>query len=66
MCVKWPNMPEKVIVFSKQINNVFISIFTIEAVIKLLGFGKRYFKFGWNMFDFTIVVASAVALIIES
>lgn len=40
-----------------------LSIFTIEIVLKVIGEGIypwRYFKDGWNKFDFFIVVASYV------
>ncbi len=32
--------------------------FVIELLLKLFGFGHRYFKNGWNLFDFTIIVIS--------
>lgn len=40
------------------VNLMFNIIYTIEAAIKLLGFGRDYFQDGWNNFDFTIVVAA--------
>jgi hypothetical protein len=44
-------------------NVVFISIFTAEAVFKILGHGPRfYFLENWNKFDFIIVILSLVAL----
>ncbi|MEQ8698765.1 MAG: ion transporter [Bauldia litoralis] len=32
--------------------------FVIELLLKLFAFGHRYFKNGWNLFDFTIIVIS--------
>ena len=42
----------------KYINIVFIGIFTLESVMKLLGLRWYYFKQPWNVFDFVVVVFS--------
>ncbi len=39
-------------------------IFTFEAVIKIIAFGKDYFKDGWNVFDFLIIVATDSLIIL--
>ena len=40
-----------------------MGIFTIEACIKLVGFGpKMYFTIGQNIFDFFLVVVSLLGL----
>jgi voltage-gated sodium channel len=42
-------------------NEVILGIFVVELTIRLIGFGRRpqdFFKSGWNVFDFVIVVAS--------
>lgn len=41
-----------------KINLVFTGVFFVEAVLKLIAFGKTYFYIGWNKFDFFIVVSS--------
>ena len=33
-------------------------IFLIEALLKLIAFKLKYFKSGWNIFDFLLVVLS--------
>lgn len=33
-------------------------IYTFEMIIKLVGFGKEYFRDGWNIFDFLIVISA--------
>ena len=39
----------------------FSGLFTIEAILKMVGYGLRgYFKNGWNQFDFAIVLLSDV------
>jgi len=47
------------------LNYLFASIFTCEAVIKVLGMGFRpYIKDGWNRFDFFIVIITNLGLIV--
>ena len=41
-----------------MINYVFTTIFVVEATLKLIAFGKHYFKNNWNVFDFCVVIAS--------
>ena len=44
-------------------NFIFISIFALEAVLKLIGLGLRfYFLDTWNRFDFLIVILSILAI----
>ena len=44
-------------------NIIFVVIFTMEAVLKLIGLGpKYYFYIDWNKFDFGVVVLSLVSL----
>lgn len=40
------------------INQIFIAIFTLECVMKILGLRWYYFKQPWNVFDFIVVVLS--------
>jgi len=40
-------------------------IFTVEAVIKIVAMQCTYFKESWNIFDFTVVIATLVALIVS-
>jgi len=44
-------------------NIVFVIIFTLEAVLKLIGLGvKYYFYIDWNKFDFAVVIMSLISL----
>ena len=45
---------------SRFLNYIFTGIFIVEAVIRLIAMRFDYFKLGWNVFDFTIVVFSIV------
>lgn len=40
------------------INQVFVVIFSVECVMKILGLRWHYFKQPWNVFDFCVVVVS--------
>ncbi len=40
--------------------NICVGIFTVEIILKLYVYGKKFFKSGWNNFDFIIVLISLV------
>ncbi|NXM04070.1 SCN5A protein, partial [Tyrannus savana] len=45
-----------------KINYFFVAAFTAECVIKILALRQHYFKSGWNLFDFSVVVLSIVSI----
>ncbi|XP_027749325.1 sodium channel protein type 5 subunit alpha-like, partial [Empidonax traillii] len=45
-----------------KINYFFVAIFTAECVMKILALRQHYFKSGWNLFDFSVVVLSIVSI----
>ncbi|BAP14575.1 ion transport protein [Alcanivorax sp. NBRC 101098] len=40
------------------VNQVILFAFTLEIALKLVAFGPRFFRSGWNVFDFLIVAIS--------
>ena len=62
LAIKWYIMPLWVISVIEVVNYVFMVIFTLEAVLKIIAMGKNYFKESWNIFDFTVVVMTALIL----
>jgi voltage-gated sodium channel len=43
------------------LNDVFLGLFTLELVLRILAYGRRpqdFFKDGWNVFDFVIIGAA--------
>lgn len=45
-------------------NNLFTTLFTIEAAVLIAGLGpQQYFARGWNCFDFTLVVGSVASAV---
>ena len=48
-----------------MINYIFVTIFTIEAIVKIIAQKTDYFRDSWNIFDFTVVVATLIILILN-
>ena len=59
-------MPQSVLDIFENINFVFMIIFTIEAIIKLIAMKTIYFKDSWNVFDFTVVIVTLIILLISA
>lgn len=62
LTIDWYGMNPNILEITELINLVFAIIFTVEAVIKLIAFDKKYFKDKWNVFDFVIVCGTNVSL----
>lgn len=62
MTLEFYNMPETMKLALNNINIVFIAIFTLECVLKLIGLRLYYFKIPWNVFDFVVVVLSILGV----
>ena len=45
------------------INIVFTVVYTFEMMIKLIAEKSKYFKDGWNRFDFLIVIVAWLGMI---
>lgn len=43
-----------------KVNLAFILLFTAECVIKIIALRCYFFKIGWNIFDFVVVILSIV------
>ena len=55
-------MPQRLTAVLHYINSVFIAVFTLECVIKLVGLRWYYFREPWNVFDFTVVIISILGI----
>ena len=44
------------------INYIFMAIFTIEAIVKIIAQKLDYFKESWNIFDFIVVAGTIIIL----
>ena len=48
-------------------NIIFTTVYIIEMILKMIGFGPRqYFQDGWNSFDFTLVMLSILDLVLSA
>lgn len=62
LCIDYFGEPGAFSAVIQDGNIVFISFFALEAALKLIGFGPRfYFLDTWNRFDFLIVILSIIA-----
>jgi hypothetical protein len=65
MGLKYYRMPDILINFSDDSNYFFALVFNFEMIIKLIGLGKIYFFYTWNIFDMTIVVLTDIGIILD-
>jgi hypothetical protein len=50
----------------ETINLAFTCIFILECIVKITGLGpKAYFHNNWNQFDFVVVLASLVDIVLS-
>ena len=47
------------------LNFWFSIIFITEMTLKIIAFSKAYFYSGWNIFDFFVVMASVLDIILD-
>ena len=50
---------------SEIANYVFAFVFNMEMILKLVGLGKIYFMYSWNVFDMIIVIATDIGLLLK-
>ena len=58
-------IPQTVIDITEYANFAFSIVFLLEAIFKLIAYGKRYFNDYWNVFDFVIVLGSLVFIVLK-
>jgi hypothetical protein len=62
--IEWYDMPSTVRIVTDILNYVFAGLFTLEAIIKIIALKKAYFKDGWNLFDFIIVIGTFAGIVV--
>jgi len=65
LAVVWYQMDPSVVWAMEMLNFLFMFIFTVEAVIKLIALRSYYFANSWNIFDFIVVIGSITAVLLE-
>ena len=63
--IQWYRQPDVLNRAQDLLRDVFIGIFSVEVLIKISALGMAYFGQNWNIFDFTIVILSIIAILIE-
>jgi hypothetical protein len=63
------NQDDESLVTSNALANLNLAIaviFMTELVLKLLAFDRAYFLSGWHLFDFLVVMASVVDIVLSN
>nr|BAA13136.2 voltage-dependent calcium channel [Heterololigo bleekeri] len=64
LMMKYYGSPTEYKLLLQNLNLAFSVLFTIECILKLMGFGiGNYFRDRWNMFDFIIVIGSIIDVV---
>lgn len=64
MAIKHYQMSENLENFSENANYIFAFVFNMEMILKLIGLGKIYFLYSWNIFDMFIVISSDIGIVL--
>jgi hypothetical protein len=65
LMLSWYDQNSKFQSALEYMNYGFAAIFTVEFIIKYTGFGNRYFRDTWNIFDTVIVALTLLSIILE-
>lgn len=65
MTISNDDIPQSTLNTLTTLNSVFSYIFICELLLKLLVFRLNYFLSGWNVFDFFVVSASVLDIILQ-
>jgi hypothetical protein len=66
LMIRYPTITDQTKNILENVNYFFTTVFILEALIKLLAFGRPYFRDNWNKFDFFIVIQSIVFIAISN
>ena len=65
MAVNFDDSPQTYNLVLEKINYFFTAVFLAECMLKLIAFGGAYFKKGWNVFDFCVVLSSIFEIVLD-
>lgn len=66
MAIEHENMNGFWILLINDFATIFTVVFIIEMILKLIAFGRSYFNYGWNKFDFFVVCAAIFDIILNN
>ena len=63
MCMEYYGASKDYLKVLEICNTIFVGIFTLEAILKIIGYGPSYyFYIDWNKFDFAVMIMSLASL----
>ncbi|XP_066996031.2 sodium channel protein 60E-like [Anabrus simplex] len=65
MGIEHYNQPHAIFFVLEVSNAFFTTVFGLEALVKIIGLRYHYFTVPWNLFDFLLVVASILGILME-
>ncbi|KAK9873793.1 hypothetical protein WA026_002151 [Henosepilachna vigintioctopunctata] len=65
MGIEHYNQPHVVFFILEVGNAFFTTVFSLEAIVKIIGLRYHYFTVPWNVFDFLLVLASILGILME-
>lgn len=60
LMLKWNGSDPIVGIIQRTSNVIFVSIFLVELILKLIAYDVKYFHYNWNIFDFVIILLSVI------
>ncbi|XP_068620677.1 sodium channel protein 60E [Battus philenor] len=65
MGIEHYDQPHSVFFVLEVSNAFFTTVFGLEAIVKIIGLRYHYFTVPWNVFDFLLVLASILGIVME-
>ncbi|XP_046591889.1 sodium channel protein 60E isoform X2 [Neodiprion lecontei] len=65
MGIEHYSQPHAVFFILEVSNAFFTTVFGLEAIVKIIGLRYHYFTVPWNLFDFLLVLASILGILME-
>ncbi|XP_066157194.1 sodium channel protein 60E isoform X3 [Euwallacea fornicatus] len=65
MGIEHYGQPHAVFFVLEVSNAFFTTVFSLEAIVKMIGLRYHYFTVPWNVFDFLLVLASILGILME-
>jgi hypothetical protein len=65
MAATWYDEPKRYKAIMETFELIFAIIYTLEAFILITVYGKIYFKDGWRVFDFLIVLSAGISWVFD-
>ncbi|CAG9795589.1 unnamed protein product [Diatraea saccharalis] len=65
MGIEHYDQPHSIFFILEVSNAFFTTVFGLEAIVKIIGLRYHYFTVPWNVFDFLLVLASILGIVME-